>query len=150
MFQAITSKAEPREGNERRAVREWKGEGERNGHPSLFGLPVLSLPLHWNTHQHGWDGGGSLPRPGGGQGKPDRGMDGWEEKTACDAVDGGERQKKRQQMAEYLEKNKKNKEADHQASSPSSDVDFPQYSHSTALIVVCICTVKVQSGTARS
>lgn len=35
MFLAITSKAEPWEGNESGVAREWKGEGQRTDHPSL-------------------------------------------------------------------------------------------------------------------
>lgn len=43
-FQAITSKAELWEGNERREVREWEREGQRTFHPSLRRLPVTPPP----------------------------------------------------------------------------------------------------------
>lgn len=46
VFQAITSKAEPWEGNERREVREWESEGQRTLNPSLRRLLVNSPPPH--------------------------------------------------------------------------------------------------------
>lgn len=46
VFQAITSKAEPWEGNERREVREWEREGQRNLNPSPRRLLVNSPPPH--------------------------------------------------------------------------------------------------------
>lgn len=46
VFQAITSKAEPWEGNERREVREWEREGQRTLNPSLRRLLVNSPPPH--------------------------------------------------------------------------------------------------------
>lgn len=49
VFQAITSKAEPWEGNEMREVREWERGGQRTFHPSLCRLPVGPPPPHSQT-----------------------------------------------------------------------------------------------------
>ncbi|KAK9541246.1 hypothetical protein VZT92_001305 [Zoarces viviparus] len=79
MFQAITSKAERREGNERRAVTEWKAEGRRNGHPSLSApaCPLAATPLKHSPIRPGWRQKPATPKWG--SEKPDTGgsRQGW-------------------------------------------------------------------------
>lgn len=49
VFQAISNKTEPWEGNEMREVREWERGGQRTFHPSLCRLLVSPPPRHSQT-----------------------------------------------------------------------------------------------------